>query len=135
MNILLSLIKKPQNIILGILILIIGYFIYDYQSLKSANEEYASKIAVEARERALLQSRYDALSNRVERQEEALSAYLEGIERVRKENDNLRQQLNEVNDEKLRESLDTIIPQSIFNSLRFIPGAGSDSGGKDSPDS
>ena len=135
MNILLSLIKKPQNIILGILIIIIGYFIYDYQSLKSANNEYASKIAVEARERALLSSRYDALSNRVERQEEALSAYLEGIKRVRKENDNLRQQLNEVNDEKLRESLDTVAPDFLIDSLRFIPGKRSDSGGKDSPDS
>lgn len=135
MNILLGLIKKPQNIILGILIIVIGYFIYDYQSLKSANNKYASRIAVEAQERALLSSRYDALSNRVERQEEALSAYLEGIERVRKENDNLGQQLNEVDDEKLRESLDTITPQFVLNSLRFIPGTRGNSGGKDSPDS
>lgn len=117
MNILLSLLRKPQNIAIGIIVLFVSYLAYDYQSLKRTNEQYTSQIAVEARERALLQSRYDGLSERLKRQEQAFSNHIEALEAIRKDNESLRQDLQEITDERIRESLDTELDTDFINRL------------------
>ena len=116
-TLLLYLIRKPQNIAIGIIVLFVSYLAYDYQSLKRTNEQYASKTAVEARERALLENQYQRLSERVERQEQAFSNHLEALEVIRKDNESLRQDLEEIEDERIRQSLDTELSLDIIDRL------------------
>lgn len=113
----LSLIRKPQNIAIGIIVLFVSYLAYDYQSLKRTNEQYTSQMASEARERAFLQSRYDGLSERLKRQEQAFSNHIEALEAIRKDNESLRQDLQEITDERIRESLDTELDTDFINRL------------------
>lgn len=117
MNILLSLLKSPQYILIFIIITVLGYLIYDYISLKSFNQEMSTQIALEASQRRAIEERYDALSNRVEEQERVLNRYIEGIERIENESEELRQKLQEVEDENVRKSLDTVLDHNILDSL------------------
>ncbi len=119
----LTLIKN-WKVLGGIGFLIIaGFFIYDYTSMKSKEDVLESQVIEQRQSIKNLESRLEQQKKRFENEyqslEKSMQTYQESLKNAKTTNNLLREELSTAGDkdENLEECLNSKLPDDIFNRL------------------
>lgn len=115
---------KNWKVLSGIgLLVITGFFIYDYTSMKSQEDVLESKVTEQRQSIKSLESRLEQQKKRFENEyeslEKSMQTYQESLKDAKTTNNLLREELSTAGDkdEHLEECLNSKLPDDIFNRL------------------